>query len=96
MIWIKNKILPFKGYKAITIWPFVFYRGSAPSEKTINHEAIHGKQQLELLLIPFYLIYALEGIRKGYRNISFEKEAYDNDDDLTYLKHRKWFGMWRK
>jgi len=35
-------------------------------------------------------------IIKGYRNISFEKEAYNNDNNLDYLKTRKWFAMWRK
>lgn len=29
------------------------------------------------------------------RNISFEKEAYDNEKDLTYLNRRKHYGMWR-
>lgn len=55
---IYNKIIPFKGFKAITIWPFIFVRKECSfNEVDLNHENIHGKQQKELLLIFFYLIY---------------------------------------
>jgi len=96
MIWIKNKIIPFKGYKAITLFPFVFYKGSKPSKRTINHENIHAEQQKELLIIPFFIIYLFEAFMKGYRRISFEREAFSNEEDYTYLTKRKRFGMWRK
>lgn len=64
-------------------------------EMELNHEKIHSKQQLELLIIPFYIIYLIEAIFKGYYCISFEKEAYANQDNLDYLKTRKWYSMWR-
>lgn len=97
MLVIRNKLIPFKGCKAITIWPFIFVREKCSfDEVDLNHENIHGKQQLELLIIFFYLIYLVELIIKGYRNISFEKEAYNNEDNLNYLKTRKHFAMWRK
>ena len=97
MLVIRNKLIPFKGIKAITIWPFIFIRkGCSFNEIDLNHESIHGRQQLELLIIPFYIIYLIEQIFKGYRNISFEKEAYNNDNNLDYLKTRKLFAMWRK
>ena len=93
---IYNKIIPFKGYKAITIWPFIFARKKL-SEIDINHEKIHLAQQLELLIIPFYIIYFIEWIFKRYRNISFEKEAYANQEDMNYLEwRRKSYAMWRK
>jgi hypothetical protein len=38
----------------------------------------------------FFIIYLIEFIFKGYRNISFEREAYDNDENLNYLKSRKY------
>ena len=70
----------------------VFFRRSR-----FKSENIHGKQQLELLIIFFYLIYLVEWIIKGYRNISFEKEAYSNQDNLNYIEWiRKPFAMWRK
>lgn len=91
---IKNNIIPFKGFKAVTIWPFIFVRGSF-NNIDLNHENIHGKQQIELLLIFFYIIYFIEWIFKGYRKISFEKEAFNNENNLDYLKQRKLFAMWR-
>lgn len=94
MIIIKNKFIPFKGYKAITIWPFIFVKSDL-SNVDLNHEKIHGKQQLELLILPFYLIYFVEWIFKGCRKISFEKEAYKHEGDLEYLKTRKHYAQWR-
>lgn len=93
---VRNDIIPFKGYKAITIWPFIFVRNEVKfNDIDLNHEKIHLRQQLELLIIFFYLIYLVEWIIKGYRNISFEKEAYDNEDNLNYLKTRKHYA-WLK
>ena len=94
---IFNDIIPFKGYKAMAIWPFIFVRNDIKSLSSvdINHEKIHLAQQLELFIIPFYLIYLIEWIIKGYRNISFEKEAYSNEHNLDYLKNRKHFSMWK-
>lgn len=56
----------------------------------------------ELLFIFFYIIYLLEWIvrlfinENAYRNISFEKEAYQNEGDLSYLRTRRWFAQWRE
>jgi len=50
MIVVKNKILPFAGFKALTVFPFVFVRGKASlSAIDENHERIHGAQQAEVL-----------------------------------------------
>lgn len=63
----------------------------------INHEKIHLRQQLELLVLPFFFIYIVEFLirllqfrswKLAYRNISFEREAYGNEKDLDYLKTR--------
>ena len=68
--------------------------------KTVNHETIHFQQQLEMLVIPFYVLYILEylikflvffDIKKAYYSISFEQEAFANDTNLDYLKTRKRF-----
>jgi hypothetical protein len=37
---IKNNIIPFKGYKAISIWPLIFCRSDLNSVD-LNHEKIH-------------------------------------------------------
>ena len=96
MIKVRNKIIPFKGFQAITIWPFIFIRaGLSFNEVDERHENIHGKQQLELLVVFFYIWYICEWLirlfQKGnaYRNISFEREAYANEADENYLSHRK-------
>jgi len=98
------KILSDGFARAMAIFPFVIlgkeeYRDN---QSLINHERIHLRQQIELLIIPFYLWYFIEFLhRKGiagdrrmaYRNISFEREAYDNQSDLDYLKNRKLFSF---
>ncbi len=75
------------------------------SKSDINHEKIHLQQQKELLLIGFYLAYIFEYLlnlyvfrnkKKAYRSISFEKEAYKNENNELYCKTRKIFGQWRQ
>lgn len=87
---------------AIAYWPIIIFRHlNYPNIKEIeNHERIHHRQQLELLLVPFYLLYFMNFVygllkyrnyKKAYRNISFEREAYSNEKDMTYVKTRKLF-----
>lgn len=68
----------------------------------MNHEFIHFRQQIELLILPFYIIYILNYLinlilyhnhQQAYRNILFEREAYENDAKLNYLADRK-FASW--
>lgn len=63
------------------------------TDRLINHERIHLRQQLEMLVIPFYIWYLVEFYTKGYYNISFEREAYRNEHDPTYLRRRKPFAF---
>lgn len=98
MIVIKNKFLPIgKRFYAINLFGIIFSKGDC-SRVILNHEQIHTKQILELFIIPFYLFYIMEWILrmiiyrdsyKAYQNISFEKEAYANQEDFEYLKKRK-------
>lgn len=98
---IYNNIIPFKGFAAINLFGILFVRkGVTVDEEMINHEAIHTEQMKEMLYVFFYLWYVIEWIirlfMKGnaYRNISFEREAYDNESNLDYLNTRKrysWF-----
>ena len=64
----------------------------------LRHEMIHFRQQREMLVLPFYLWYIVEFLirwwqhkdwMKAYYNISFEREAFSNQDDETYLYYRK-------
>jgi hypothetical protein len=88
-----------RGYIGITIFPFMFlkYKALKGNIVLINHEKIHLKQQLELLIIPFFIFYSFEFLirliqyknwKLAYMNISFEREAYKNQKDLNYLKSR--------
>nr|WP_254453185.1 hypothetical protein [Winogradskyella undariae] len=95
---ILKYIVP-RGYIGITIFPFVILKTKNLKQDLviINHEKIHLRQQIELLILPFFIIYVFEFLirliqyRKwnlAYRNISFEREAYANEKDLDYLKSR--------
>ena len=104
---VKNNILPFSGFAAMAVWPIIFIRKDwiddikerSPEswenryERTINHEKIHFQQQKELLFVGFYLLYLIFWIIYGYRNMPFEKEAYDNQSDILYLSNRKHFAF---
>lgn len=98
---IINTIIPFRGFLAITLWPFIFVRRAAAArftEVASRHEHIHGRQQLEMLILPFFLWYGIEWLvrlirlrdsHRAYRAISFEAEAYANEADTDYLSRRR-------
>lgn len=49
MIKIYNNIIPFKGYKALVMWPLLFVRkGARFGEVDERHEKIHGEQQKKI------------------------------------------------
>ncbi|WP_316841041.1 hypothetical protein [Pedobacter gandavensis] len=90
---------------AMAIFPFIILQHQAQKNNAtlINHERIHLRQQLELLILPFYILYGLNYLWNLYRfknhylayfNIRFEREAYANESDLAYLKRRKLFSWW--
>lgn len=93
---VRNNIIPFKGFAAINLFGILFVRKEARlSARMVNHECIHTAQMKEMLYIFFYLWYVVEWIARlfmpgnAYRNISFEREAYGNQDNGTYLRDRK-------
>lgn len=106
---IRNNIIPPPGFKAINILGILFVRKNALiGSITINHESIHTRQGRELLWIGFYLLYLIEWLFRliqvfvvlkkfsshlAYRRISFEREAYENQDNMEYNKSRKRFSF---
>lgn len=87
----------------MAIFPFILLKSERykADKEIINHERIHLRQQLELLIIPFYLLYLINYLinlfrfknhHAAYRNIIFEKESYQNERNLNYLKKGNWFG----
>lgn len=123
---VVNKFLPFKGFVAMTVWPFIFIRKDKELkfiDKVKRHEYIHVYQQIECLLVGavlaflmliigcgwwslislglFFELYAVEWIikglinfgnsRKAYRSISFEREAFENQENPDWLDDRPKF-----
>ena len=103
MIVLVNRFLLRKKFTGMAIWPFIILRTKKLKEDKVflNHERIHLRQQIEMLVVLFYIWYILEFLIrlvqyknrfKAYRNISFEREAYGKEKDLNYLKKRP---FWR-
>ena len=99
MFVIVSRYLIPKGFTGMTLFPFIVVseRNLKENPAMINHERIHIRQQIELLILPFFIWYGIEFLVKwlmyrkrnvAYRNISFEKEAYAKEKDLHYLKQR--------
>ena len=106
MFLIVTKYLIPKGFRGFTAFPFVFVKYRLDKENVIfvNHEKIHLRQQLELLVLPFFIWYFLEFFVRfvyyknadlAYRNISFERESYTNEKNLDYLKNRTFFSFFK-
>jgi hypothetical protein len=102
MIVILFKYLTPRGFRGLTFFPFVFIKKKEDvlDKVFVNHEKIHLRQQIELLVIPFYVWYGIEFLIRwiitkdknvAYRNISFEKEAYTNEKDLNYIESRSFW-----
>ncbi len=75
-------------------------------EVTVNHEMIHIKQQKELFVVGFYLLYVIYWLFNllwyrvspviAYSMIPFEIEAYENEGNLNYLQSRPRFAWLKK
>lgn len=95
-----------KDYVGLSFWPFIFIRDKRHREDPvlINHERIHLRQQLELLVLPFYVLYITEWLLRSlyyrdtyraYKNISFEREAYAWEQQAEYLETRRPYSFLR-
>ncbi len=98
-----SKIFVPKGFMGVALYPFIFLKNPKDKDNSvfITHEKIHLRQQIELLILPFYVWYGIEYLvriiqykdkKAAYRNISFEREAYQNEKNRNYLKKRS---FWR-
>ena len=82
---VHNRVIPFGSYRAVTLFPFVFYKGTALNDRERRHETVHLWQQAALLVVPFYVLYLLFWLigllrfrsqARAYRSIPFERSAY--------------------
>lgn len=89
---------------AITLFPFILVKDKLMRKDSVllNHEKIHLRQQLELLVVFFYLwylaeyyywLFKLKNPHSAYLRISFEREAYANEENLTYLNQRRFWAF---
>jgi len=96
-----------RGFTAQYAVFWIFFRDKKDMQNNvlINHELIHHEQVKELtpfLFLPLYLGNYLINLFRykfntdlAYRNISFEKEAYTHERDLTYRQNRKPYAFWK-
>ena len=104
MLIIKNNLIPFGTYKAINVCGVLFVKkGTEVTPRLLQHEKIHTKQMLEMMIVGFYLVYVIEFIyryikqkpngrsrwRQACRAISFEREAYFNESRPNYFALRE-------
>ncbi|WP_299368734.1 hypothetical protein [uncultured Porphyromonas sp.] len=110
---VHSRWIPFRGFSAINLFGVIVVRKDLPEEylsdplwleTIVRHERIHTRQMVELLVIPFYLIYIIEWLvrlaicrdaERAYRSISFEQEAYAHQDDPEYRQRRKPYAFLR-
>ena len=95
-------VAPFLKVAGMALFPVILiqHKSALTDKVLINHEKIHLRQQAELLVLPFYVLYLLNYLillakyrnhYTAYKNISFEREAYANEGNLQYLAARKWY-----
>lgn len=94
-------ITPFLTFASgMTLFPFILLQRKSYKwdKELINHERIHIQQQVEMLILPFYVLYFINYLFNlikyrnhddAYMNMYFEREAYANEHDLEYLENRK-------
>lgn len=103
---IISKYFFYRNWVGLSLWPFIILKEPELTRDMVlmNHERIHLRQQREMFILPFYLWYITEWLLKSawylsaykaYRNLSFEREAYRHESDLTYLTKRNVFAFTR-
>lgn len=106
MIIVARPLLKNTKISAIALFPLILLRSPdlRNNPVLINHEKIHLRQQLEMLIIFFYLWYVIEYYYLylklkdsflAYKSISFEREAYAMENDPDYLATRKLWSFWK-
>jgi hypothetical protein len=91
----------FNYYTGLSFFVFIWISKLTKDEvKLVRHEKIHFLQQVEMLFVFHWLLYAFfyllsrskgHGHYVAYRYNPFELEAYTNEHDVDYLKTRKSF-----
>ena len=104
---IRNSLIPFRGFKGINLFGWLFVRQECGelSETDINHESIHTAQMKELAYLPFYIAYLVEWLwhlsktrnaKRAYYMVSHEREAYAHQSEPNYLSNRKHYSQFKQ
>ena len=104
MILVSRFLLGNSRINAIALFPFILVKDKQLRKDPVllNHEKIHLRQQLELLVVFFYLwyiaeyyywLFRLKNPHAAYFRISFEREAYANEHNFSYLKKRRFWNF---
>jgi len=98
-IYTRKKI--FNYYTGLSFFVFIWISKLETDEtRLVRHEKIHFWQQVEMLFVFHWLVYAAFYVAarlKGhchyaaYRSNPFEQEAFDNEDQTDYLRIRRPF-----
>tara|TARA_R100000995_G_C3483082_1_gene125287 strand:+ start:165 stop:521 length:357 start_codon:yes stop_codon:yes gene_type:complete len=100
-VWL-SKIAPIEIW-AVSIFIFVFCKGEM-NETTRVHETVHFQQQLELLFVFQWILYAFfwlfglikhRSAKEAYYRNPFEQEAYENAPVPNYLQMRRRYSWWK-
>lgn len=77
------------GVSGIVLYPFIFV-DDKNKEKLINHELIHIEQIKDCGVFKFYVLYLWYWAKNNFTYIynPFEIEAYENYNNLDYIKNR--------
>jgi uncharacterized membrane protein YiaA len=102
MLIIRTKRINLGG---IALFPVIIINSKLTEERQkilINHELIHIRQQVELMVIPFYIVYLFNYLlnrfkykthNEAYRNIIFEREAFKEELNFEYLSTRPFWNF---
>jgi hypothetical protein len=99
-------VAPWLNVNGMAIFPFILVKAEICKHDAtlIRHETIHLRQELELLIILFYVLYLFNYLVNrikykthydAYLNIAFEREAYAMEHSEQYLSARS-FCAWLK
>lgn len=99
-------VVPALRVDGMALFPFILVRTKQLKHNPvlIRHETIHLWQEVELLIIPFYMLYLVNYVinrlnhqnhHQAYMNIIFEREAYAKESNPDYLQQRR-FWAWLK
>lgn len=69
-------LLKATGFDYIAVDDRVYYKEHPPTESKLQEELVHIKDQKEDTLLGYFCTWMYQLITKGYKNITYEKEAH--------------------